>query len=94
MTDRDDLTLYQLDCLYVLASVEPASGKDILDGLADEGERPSESSHYEALRGLVEMQLVTKREGASIENEYSLTEDGKEIVAEDLEMRLRLSNLR
>lgn len=94
MTDRDDLTHYQLDVLYVLASVEPASGKDILEDLADERERPSESSHYEAVRGLVEMQLVTKREGASIENEYSLTEDGRDLLAEDVEMRQRLLDLR
>jgi DNA-binding PadR family transcriptional regulator len=94
MNNRDDLTHYQLDTLYVLAHVERASGKDILEALADERERPSESSHYEALRSLVELGLVTKRKGASVENEYSLTEDGRDLLAADLEMRERLLDLR
>jgi len=95
MTERTDLTRYRLDLLYALAAEEPCSGDDIRKRLeAENYERITSGTHYTAVGELVDGELVEKQDIAGQTKEYRLTDDGRDLLAADLEMRERLLNLR
>jgi len=95
MTERTELTRFNLDFLYALAMEQPCSGDHIKQRLlAEDYDRVPHGTHYSAIGELIEDGLVEKRKTDGHENEYWLTDDARDLLAADVEMRERLLNLR
>mgnify|MGYP006288477717 CR=1 FL=1 len=76
-----DLTAFQRDCLYVIGGLGDPSGTAILDKLDNYYE--SEIHHgrlYPSLDDLVNSGLIEKGKKDDRANEYTLTDDGAQVL--------------
>lgn len=91
--DAGDLTRFQLETLYVLAANGPTYGLGIKGYLAEVyGEEPNHGRLYPNLDDLIEAGLVAKRALDDRTNEYSLTDDGKELLRRDAQRRFQIAD--
>jgi len=80
-TDITDLSAFQRDLLFVIASSDDSNGLDLLAALSDY--RDEEIHHgrlYPNLDDLVEMDLVDKSKQTERSNAYALTDAGRSLI--------------
>lgn len=76
--------IYRVYTLLLLKT-EPRHGYEIIDKIEEAtGEKPSTSHIYPFLSELEENNYITSEEGSRGKKTYSLTEEGKELVSEQL----------
>lgn len=83
-----DLTLFQLEMLYVLADEGPQKGLAVKVGLQERyGEEVNHGRLYPNLDALVDMGLVEKSQRDRRTNEYVLSGAGRQFVRADADRR-------
>ncbi|EMA47961.1 MarR family winged helix-turn-helix transcriptional regulator [Halococcus saccharolyticus] len=88
MPRNDDPTRLQISILFGIAGLDDPSGADIADHL--EGRHQNRrDAYYRNLDKLVDRGMVNKNrpDASKRENVYTLTDEGEEMVIEDMEWR-------
>lgn len=81
-----ELTAFQRDVLFAVASLDGPNGQDIRANLGNTQDRTVRSGHiYLNLEELVDQGLIEKRAKNGRSNRYSLTADGEQWLENRLE---------